>query len=455
MSAPSILVVDDVSSVRALVRQLIAPMGAKITEAANGCQALDLALTNHFDLIITDYQMPKMDGVSLCRELKDNAITQGLPVIMLSDFTSPEDINRGFEAGANAYIAKADSQERLLAMVEKIIKKSRFKNNQLILIVDDDRTIRKLLVRTLSRSGFKTIAVENGLKALQSISRNIPDLILSDISMPEMDGFELCRAVKADSAFSSIPFMVMSGNSDRAHMIRMMHQGAASYIIKPFNFNELVILIERLLSDQYLLLLKDREMLAREQDYFLASISSLVSALEARDAYTKGHSESVADIVTGMLALTGASTKELDRINTGARLHDIGKIGIRDNVLLKSGRLTTEEFDHIKRHPTIGTKILQTIPSLADIIPIVQHHHERWDGKGYPSSLKGEEIHLWARILAVADTFDAMTSDRPYRKGMPNAKAQQIIADVSGSQFCPDCVDLFMQWLAQPGPETS
>jgi len=448
MLRPSILIVDDVAAVRSLVRELLRSLNAHITEAADGAQALELALANKFDLIITDYEMPIMDGVSLCQALKNNKQTMGLPVIMLTNFDSSQDITRGFEAGAEAYISKSEARIQLLLTTKKTIKSSQFTREQRILIVDDDNCIRNLLVESLSRAGFQTSEAVNGKEALQSITTQAPDLILSDINMPEMDGFELSKAVKSNRELSSIPFVVMSANADRAQMVSMVDQGVACYITKPFNLNELVILINRLLSDQYLLLLKDKKLLAQERDHLLASITGLISALEARDAYTKGHSESVGRIVTGMLALTGASVEEIERLHIGAQLHDMGKIGVRDNVLLKEGKLTLEEFEQIKQHPTIGTKIIEAIPSLSDVISVVQHHHERWDGKGYPSGLKGEETSLWARMTAVADAFDAMTSDRPYRKGMPREKAQQIIGDASATQFCPDCVDLFMQWLA-------
>lgn len=448
MSKLSILVVDDVKSVRSSVREILAPLKVEICEAGDGQSALDMALSQHFDLIICDNKMPIMSGIRLCKELKEKTCTHSIPVIMLSDFCSTEDIKQGFNAGADAYVSKISARDELLDTVKKILKKQQFRRNQYILIVDDEKVIRDILDRALSSAGFKTSLASNGIEAFQLVLDNKPDLILSDIVMPEMNGFEFCKAIKEDVEFSSIPFVVMSGNAERATMMRMVHLGAASYIVKPFNINELIILINKLLSDQYLFLLKDREFLAREQKFLIASITSLVSALEARDSYTKGHSESVARIVKGMFLLSGADSEKLNRIEVGAQLHDIGKIGVRDNVLLKPGQLTTKEFEHIKLHPAIGKRILQSIKSLEDIIPIVKHHHERWDGTGYPDGLKGNQIPFWARLTAVADAYDAMTSDRPYRPGLQPQRAQDIIGQASGTQFCPDCVDLFMEWFA-------
>ena len=453
MSIPSILVVDDQASVRTHTSGLLAPLGAKIQEAENGQAAIEHLHAQKSDLIITDNQMPIMDGITFCQKVKEDESTQTIPIIMLSDFNTPEMISKGFDAGATVYISKAKANEELLPTAKKMLHKAQFSKNKTILIVDDDPQIVTMLSRALTRDGFQTAEAADGLEALYYLNAHKVDLILCDVEMPKMDGLELCRAVKADDKLSAIPFVVMSGHAERSKMMHMMQYGAASYFTKPFNITEFTIFINKILSDHYLLLLKEKEMLVKEQEYFLATITSLISALEARDVYTRGHSESVAHISKGMFVLTGADTSEINRMGVGARLHDIGKIGIKDAVLLKPGKLTTDEYEHIKQHPLMGANILRSLKSLDDIRPIVLQHHERWDGKGYPAGLKGDEIHFWARITAVADAFDAMTSDRPYRKGMPYEKAKEIVAEESGSQFCPDCVDLFMQWFKDYQPQ--
>jgi len=289
---------------------------------------------------------------------------------------------------------------------------------------------------------------KNGQEGLDFLRTTKPNLIISDIDMPVMNGFEFCETVHADAELATIPFIVMSANHDRAHMKRIIHHGAQAYLVKPFKIDEMTILVEKLLSDQYLILLREKERLDKEQTMILESIAGLITALEARDLYTKGHSEAVATIVSGMVHLAGDNAQNIERAEIGGKLHDIGKIGIRDSVLLKPGKLTDEEFTIIKQHPIIGANILKKVPSLADIIPIVMNHHERVDGKGYPQGLKGDEIPIWGRMTAVADTFHALVSDRPYRKGMPIEKALEIIEEVKGTQLCPDCVGLFMGWLA-------
>ena len=449
---PHILVIDDSAAIRHRLIKLLEPLNAVFEQAENGRQAWDMINGHRFDIILTDIEMPEMNGIELCRRLKKKEETRDIPVVVVSSLDSEEDIERGFEVGATYYIAKSDVYTDLYNVVEGILFRSNRNSNQLILVVDDSVTIRTIVERGLRSAGFKTITAENGRQALNLLMECVPDLILSDIDMPEMNGFELCETVCADERFSGIPFIVMSAKNDRGHMNRMIQHGAASYVTKPFNIDALVLQIEEVLSNQFRLLLKERERLETERNLIIASISSLISALEARDPYTKGHSEVVGRIVSGMLALTGAGKKEIENANIGGRLHDIGKIGVRDSVLLKSGPLTDIELAHIMEHPLKGADIIKNIPSLSDTLDMVLYHHERMDGNGYPEGLKGKDIPLLARMTAVADTYHALSSDRPYRAATSHDRALQIIEDARDTQLCPDCVKLFLEWCDKNAP---
>ena len=451
MKNPRILLVDDSPSVRELYQDLLKEYGAETDQAQNGLAGVEKALNNSYDLIVTDFDMPGITGIELCHRLRSEEATATTPIIIVSTFSSDQDIEKGFAAGASAYLSKLEVRSQLTRTVHELLWKSHHVQQRRILLVDDSRTILNLVETGLRKNGFQTETAMNGRIALDYLAVTQPDLILSDINMPVMDGFELCKAVKADPRLSSIPFVVMSTNDDRVHMKRMIQYGAAAYLVKPFNFDQLVLLIEKILSDHFLLLLKERERLDFERKSLLDSITSLISALEARDPYTRGHSEAVSKISAEMIALSGASRTDVERVAIGGRLHDIGKIGVRDSVLLKPDKLTDEEFDHIKIHPDTGRTILEPIPSLADILPIVHCHHERWDGKGYPQGLRKTEIPLWARITAVVDTFHALISDRPYRKGMSYGKAFNIIAAHRETQLCPESVDLFFHWFDTKG----
>jgi response regulator RpfG family c-di-GMP phosphodiesterase len=449
MSTRRILIVDDSAVFRMSMKKILGSMNAEIILAEDGQEGLDLALQEEFDIVVSDIDMPKINGIELCRTLKKTATTQGTPVVMVSTFDSDGDVDKGFQAGASAYISKYEIESRLLKTVESVLSKSKFKGDRLVMVVDDSKVVLRIVEKGLAEAGFRVITAENGKKALNLLDTIQPDLILSDIEMPDINGFDFCGAVHTNPDLSSIPIIAMSSKTDRGYMKRMLQNGASAYLCKPFNIDELVILVEKMLSDQFHMLLMERERLDSERNLMIASITSLITALEARDNYTKGHSEAVGKIVSGMLRMDGGSAMEIETVTIGGRLHDIGKIGVRDEILLKPGRLTKEEFAHIKKHPVIGANIIKSIPSFSDVIPIVLSHHERLDGKGYPQGLKGDKIHLWARMAAVADTYHSLTSDRPYRKGMVQGKALQIIEDAIGTQLCPDCVGLFFKWLAQ------
>ncbi|MBU1196151.1 MAG: response regulator [Proteobacteria bacterium] len=453
MAKYQILIVDDSRMMRNIIKGYLAEFDCDTMEAIDGEMGLHLARENHFDLIITDVEMPRKDGIALCRALKKDPATRGIPILITSSFDSEEDIHKGFQAGAVAYLSKDEVPNQLYTSVESILSKSSFNTSKLIMIVDDSNMIRTLVATELSKSGYRTETAQNGADALEKLKSRRPDLILSDIDMPIMNGFEFCEALQKDKHHKTIPFIVMSANSDRGHMQRMLKRGAQAYLVKPFNMDQVTILVDKLLSDHFVLLLKDRERLDSERRMMLSTITSLVNALEARDAYTKGHSTAVAGIAAALARLSGSTDKDIQNILIGGHLHDIGKIGISDAILLKPEHLSEIEFGTIKEHPIIGANILSPIESLSNIIPMVRHHHERMDGKGYPDGLKGSKIPLWARMTAVADTFHALTSNRPYRKGMKMEKAVQIIEDVKGTQLCPDCVDLFFQWINQDNSE--
>ena len=444
---PKILVVDDSAAMRSALVRTLRSLNPVLDQAENGQAGLEKAVRNTYDLIITDVDMPVMDGFTLCGALKSNQEINGVPVIILSSHDKESDIEHGFEVGASAYVSKTNAQQQLPHVVESLLQKASLLKKRLVLVVDDSRIIVNIIQKGLAKEGFSVLTAENGKIALEILAEHIPDLIISDLNMPVMDGLTLCRTLRISPKFSSIPFVAMSSESDRFRMRQMLQSGAATYIVKPFNVDQLIIMVEKLLSDHVQLILKERERLETERHAMIGSIQSLVQALEARDQYTRGHSEEVMYIVSKLAQEMKVGRDELEDIEIAARLHDIGKIGVRDDVLLKPGKLTDAEFAMIKRHPVVGAKILKPIQSLEKAIPIVMSHHERFDGKGYPEGLSGTKIPFWARVTAVADTYHALTSDRPYRNGLPQGKALQIISDVRETQLCPECVDLFLSWV--------
>jgi len=441
-----ILIVEDSPTIRMGLVSVLRKFGAEVMQAADGSEGLDIALASQFDLIITDIDMPVMNGLQLCQELKKSPDTFCIPIIILSSEESEYHIEEGFRVGASAYINKMNAPRELERCVEELLLKSEILHDRLILVVDDSMAIRAVVKEGLIKEGFQAVTAAHGKEALTILESLKPDVILCDLEMPEMDGISFFETLQSRSQWAGIPFIVMSSISDRSTMRRMMRKGASAYLVKPFNIEQSVITIEKLLSDHYQVLLREKERFIAERNLMLGSITSLIQALEARDLYTRGHSDSVAKIAAGMGKQMRLSSREIECIDIAGKLHDIGKIGIRDDLLLKSDRLTDEEFEIIKQHPVIGANILRPIPSLAEIIPAVLHHHEHLDGKGYPSGFKGTQIPLWARIIAVGDTYHALISNRPYRKGMSHKEAVAVIQHVSGTQLCPEMVSVFLEW---------
>jgi putative nucleotidyltransferase with HDIG domain len=255
-----------------------------------------------------------------------------------------------------------------------------------------------------------------------------------------MTGFQLCSLMHAEPALARVPFVVMTGKTSSGARKMGQKVGVSAYLTKPFTREGVIMLVERLLAEH-------RSLRALEWDMVLASITSLAKALDERDPYTRFHSENVARYAVAIGRKAGLNSAQLESLRLAGLLHDIGKIGIPDVVLHKPGRLTDEEFERIKQHARLGTDILQPIPSLEEVLPGILHHHERIDGEGYPAGLKGDEIPVMAKILAVADTYDALVTDRPYRRGMSPERAMAIMRKAAGAQLAPGYVDLFLEWL--------
>ena len=453
MADPRILIVDDSVTIRKALLKQLKSLGAVVTQAEDGAKGLAVAKerAGQFDLIISDVDMPNMNGFEMCEAIKSNPKTGSMPVLILSSRDRDEDIERGFRVGADGYLTKSGGPSQFLTNVREFLDKLDVIRDRMVLVVDDSGYIRKTVAGALARAGYKVETAENGQAALEFLrgAEKHPDLIISDIDMPVMNGFQFCHRAQSDPDLENIPFLTMSSHDDSAHIRRMYQLGAAAYIVKPFSMEQLLHTVEKLLSDHFQNLLLEKERLRHEHSLMLSSITSLIQALEARDVYTRGHSEAVAEIAVGMGRVMGFEDDELESLEIAARLHDLGKIGIPDSVLLKPGKLTVKEYEIIKTHPTIGAGILEPIPSMATLIPAVMSHHERMDGKGYPQGLKGKAIPLWARIIAVGDIYHALTSNRPYRDPMPEERVLSIINDARGDHLCPDCVGVFMKYLSE------
>lgn len=311
----------------------------------------------------------------------------------------------------------------------------------LILIVDDSPPVVEVLKSQLKPFHYRLDSALDGEEALEKIRKEPPDLILLDLMMPRISGFEVCKRIKGEKETQFIPIIVITALTEQSDKLKAIELGADDFLVKPINRLELTTRIKSLLR---------MKLLHDDLDTSESILFSLAEALEAKDFYTRGHSERVAALAVDIAKELSLSGHELEAIGRGGLLHDIGKIGVKESILLKPGRLTEEEMSHIRTHAARGYDICSPLKSLEPCITIIRSHHERWDGEGYPDGLKGEDIPLAARILAVADAYDAMTTDRPYRKGMSASEARKIFEnEIESGQWDPACVNALFEVIKE------
>ncbi|MBI5406544.1 MAG: response regulator [Nitrospirae bacterium] len=350
-----------------------------------------------------------------------------------------------------------------------------------ILIVDDEPLIREILTRKLKNSGYSPIPAENAFEALNTMREHLCSLVLSDIMMPGMDGIALLKALR--TMYPDTAVVMITAVSNVSMAIEALREGAYDYLIKPFNLEEVVLSVRNALEKRRLILENRlyqehlgeivkaqteeiRQLLTTEQERICelnkaieeidvthsATLDALSTALDYRDNETEGHSQRVVRYSLEIGSVLGLERHDLEILGRGTLLHDIGKIGVPDVVLWKPGKLTEEEWIEMRNHVEYGYRMLKHIPFLRDAALIILHHHERYDGAGYPQGLRDHDIVIGARIFAIADTYDAMTTDRPYRKALTDQDAREEIARCCGSQFDPAMVEAFFniavaRWL--------
>ena len=304
-----------------------------------------------------------------------------------------------------------------------------------ILVADDEPAARRALRRILESAGYLVMEASDGEEVRSLIAQEAPDLVILDITMPGADGIALCREIKSNPGTSLTPVIHVTGSTSRAERLAVLEAGSDDFIAKPFDVDELLARVRSLLRTRRLTV----QLVSAE-----AVMVALARTVEARDFYTERHLLRVARRAIGVGEALALSPEALETVRLGGLLHDLGKIAVPDRVLLKRGPLTRREFDLVRAHPAVGAEIVRPLASFSAPEPVILHHHERFDGTGYPHGLQAQAIPLGARVVAVADSFDAMTTDRPYRRGMPVGTALQHLRDGRGSQWDPDVVDAFL-----------
>ena len=321
-----------------------------------------------------------------------------------------------------------------------------------IIVVDDEQGIIDSLSTFFKRAGYNIVGYTNPLKAIENVRTEHFDLMLLDFVMTPIHGDKVIEEIRTFN--KDIYILLLTGNKDYAPPLETMRKyDIQGYWEKSDKFNQLLLLIESgIKSISQVKTIKNinnelQNTFNRLENSFRESIETLRLIVDAKDQYTRGHSDRVSDYSVLIGKELGLEQEKLEILRIGGLFHDIGKVGIPDSILLKPGKLTDEEYTEIKKHPSTGARILSSAKIFEDFIPIVKHHHERYDGFGYPDKLKGEEIPYLARITAVADTFDAMTSKRPYRNSLPLDIVKEEFRKYSGIQFDPTIAKVFLEIL--------
>jgi putative two-component system response regulator len=311
-----------------------------------------------------------------------------------------------------------------------------------VLVADDTESVRTLFVQLLVSEGYRVVAARDGEEALALAQEHGPDLFLLDVRMPGPDGLEVCRRLKAATETRLTPVILITGLADMSDRIEGIEAGADEFLTKPVNPHELRARVRALWRMKQLI---------DELDSAEAAFMTLALTIEARDPSANCHCERLAHYAVRLGTALGLEGDDLGALHRGGYLHDVGKVGVPDAVLLKPGRLTSEEVDIMRRHPLIGDTLCAPLQSLRHVRPIIKHHHERLDGSGYPDRLKGEDIPLLARIVAIVDVYDALTTDRPYRSALTHEIAvSELEAGVLSGHYDPRCVEAFLDITAAP-----
>lgn len=305
-----------------------------------------------------------------------------------------------------------------------------------VLVVDDETSVTAVFARLLSREGYAVAIAHDGPSALVTVAHHPPDVILLDVMMPGLNGFELCRRLKRDPQTRLTPIVLVTALSAREQRIEGLEAGADDFLSKPVDTQELLARVRSLIRTKRY---------TDDLDSAAAIIMTLAQMIEGRDEHTEGHCYRLANYATALGRHLGLNTEELQALYRGGFLHDIGMLAIPDPVLRKAGPLEPEEYELIKSHTVIGDSLVSHLRSLQAVRPIIRHHHERFDGSGYPDGLQGDQIPLLAQIMGLVDVYDAITVHRPYQRAKSVEESLDLLrAQATRGWRRPDLVDAFV-----------
>ena len=472
-----ILVVDDEESLREICREALTETGYEVREAQNGREALEiLRKERDIDIVLSDLNMPEMDGMSLIDYIKRHNLD--VELVVMTGFGTIETAVEVMKKGALDYIPKPFYLNHLLVKIESALKrrkekKQRERLDKLVQILKLNKELNAKLEmsallneflfhveRTFDPDGtviflkngkdFHPARVRGLFKKQVAMLRRIKDITLYLI----LKDFKSLLYIPGKIENEDLRVRgLLDGISHQLLLSPLISKGGVLGCVclvrelDKMGFNDDDMQLLTVFASQTAAIIENAQLYGRVLEMNREVIRSLAKAVEAKDSYTKGHSDQVAYYSVKLGRSLGLTSEELDELHWSGIVHDVGKIGIPDDILNKPGKLTDEEFEIMKRHPVIGREILSQIESLKDIMPIIYHHHERIDGRGYPEHIKGDSIPFLSKVISVVDAYDAMTSDRAYRRAMDPKKAVSILESGSGTQWEPDLVDTWIHIL--------
>ena len=467
---PRVLVVDDDAGVRDVCVRALRLHGYQVSGAENGRTALEKLSESFFDLVLTDLQMPEMGGIRLLQELRQ--LYPDTDVIVFTAYGTFESARQALRLGASDYLTKPLELEDLDRTVKRVLEWRRVR-------LEKQRLSEIVALYEISQKFTATLDTSTAVREIVNLlwRRFSPQTLSLSLYHPSTQELELLaqrggRAQIIPGARVAVEAYTTAGveqaHDQLAGAVPTAGPGYRELIVLRTTNGPIGVLYLTRGDEQPAFGSDDRTMLAvcasqiatsldnsrlyrQLQEQHLQTIAALAASIEARDPHTSGHSEQVMRYAVRLAEATGMSSERVERLRYGALLHDIGKIGIRDYVLLKPGPLAPDEFESMRQHPRIGAEILQRIDALNDVIPIIEFHHERIDGLGYPHGKVGHEISTEARILAIADAYDAMTSDRAYRRAMCAPDALRHLQNGRGTHWDSHLVDLFVEIVEREG----
>ena len=457
-----ILLVEENKIARKVLENELGILDASIEIITDGKKAISVAKSIIPDVIILANDLSDKAGHQICKQLKREKITKEIPVIIISHTQSANERKNAYGAGVDYYCQSPFPRGMLAQKIQTILEKKDEKViPQKFLVAEDSETIRTIIVNILKKQGHSVIEAKDGMEAWDILNETKDiDLIISDISMPNMDGYQLCRLIRGTQELEFVPIIIASTIAEKSNIAKLLNSGADDYLIKPFSEEEFLARIKshtrvhqlyaelRVANDNLKKFNESLERMVsfRTQELYEAnmeSITMLAVASEHRDTDTGNHVRRIADYCHQITFGMGYSESKADEIRYSSILHDVGKIAIPDSILKKPGDLSEKEFMLMQEHTIRGEEILSVSPFFKTAREIARWHHEKFNGEGYPDGLEEYSIPVTARITAVADVFDALTTARVYKDAWPEEKAHEYILNLSGTDFDPMVVESF------------